>query len=283
MNLLEVRSVTKRFGDFTAVESADLGVGPGEVVGLIGANGAGKTALIRMALGLLRPSRGEVLLFGQPPGISVRKRIGYVPQSLGLYEDLTVRENLQFVARAFGVPPGEELDGFAERDRLVGDLPLGLKRRVAFEAAFIHSPDLLVLDEPTSGVGPLARTHLWDGIRDAAERGSGVLVTTHHMNEAEQCDRVVLMAAGSVVASGSVDELIAGANVVEVRAESWAEAFTALEEAGLSVALTGRRVRIIDAGVEDVRSALDRQGIWAELSVEPATFEEAFVSLTAAA
>ena len=283
MNLLEVRSVSKQFGDVIAVDSADLGVGPGEVVGLIGANGAGKTTVIRMALGLLRPSGGEVLLFGQRPGISVRRRIGYVPQGLGLYEDLTVRENLQFVARAFGFPPGEELDGFAERDRLVGDLPLGVKRRVAFEAAFLHSPELLVLDEPTSGVGPLARTHLWDGIRAAAERGSGVLVTTHHMNEAEQCDRVVLMAAGRVVAAGGVDELVAGASVVEVRAGSWAEAFTALEEAGLSVALTGRRVRILDAGLDVVRSALDRRGIWAELSVEPATFEEVFVSLTTAA
>jgi ABC-type multidrug transport system ATPase subunit len=141
----------------------------------------------------------------------------------------------------------------------------------------------MILDEPTSGVGPLARTYLWDGIRAAAERGSGVLVTTHHMSEAEQCDRVVLMAAGRVIASGTVRELIAGARVVEVRGESWAGIFTALDTAGLPVTSKAGSVRVIAADPESVREVLDRLGIAAELSVQPATFEEAFVSLTTAA
>ena len=282
MTLLDVRRLTKRFGDFTAVDQASLSVSAGEVVGLLGANGAGKTTLIRMALGLLRPSEGEVLMFGEPPSREGRRRLGYVPQGLGLYEDLTVQENLEFVARAFGSAPvrSSELE---ERDRLVGDLSLGVKRRVAFQAAFLHHPDLLILDEPTSGVGPLARTRLWDGIRVAAERGSGVLVTTHHMSEAEQCDRVVLMAAGRVIASGTVKELIAGARVVEVRGEPWATIFTALDMAGLPVTSKAGSVRVIDADPDWVREVLDRLGIDAELSVKPATFEEAFVSLTKAA
>lgn len=282
MNLFEARELTRRFGDVLAVDRASLTVAPGEVVGLVGANGAGKTTLIRMALGLLRPSGGEALLFGQPPGLSTRRRIGYVPQSLGLYEDLTVGENLRFVARAFRVPVPRD-PGSAERDRLVGQLPLGAKRRVAFDAAFLHSPDLMVLDEPTSGVGPLERTRLWDGIRAAAERGCGVLVTTHNMSEAEQCDRVVLMAAGRVLASATAKELIAGHTVVEVQAGSWADVFNALDEAGLWLALRGRRVRVVDADAARVRSILSGRGIPHEISVQAATFEETFVSLTRAA
>ncbi|MGH2819722.1 MAG: ABC transporter ATP-binding protein, partial [Actinomycetota bacterium] len=190
MSLLEAHRVTRSFGDFSAVREVDLSVDAGEIVGLLGANGAGKTTFIRMGLGLLPPSEGEVLLFGDPPGISGRRRIGYVPQGSGLYDDLTVRENLRFVSAAFegGAapdPPGLE----SVRERLVRELSLGMQRRVAFTAAFSHQPDLLVLDEPTSGVGALARARLWESIHAAAEQGAGVLVTTHHMGEAEQCDR----------------------------------------------------------------------------------------------
>jgi ABC-2 type transport system ATP-binding protein/ribosome-dependent ATPase len=278
--MLLAENLTRRFGDFTAVDDANLTVDAGEVVGLIGANGAGKTTLIRMALGLLRPSEGEVLLFGEPPSISTRRRIGYVPQGLGLYEDLTVEENLSFVARSFGVEPNVDLATLGGGNRLVRDLPLGLKRRVAFAAAFVHSPELLVLDEPTSGVGPLARTHLWDGIREAASRGAGVLVTTHHMGEAEQCDRVVVMVAGRVAAAGTMEELAGDSKVVEVQSDSWAEVFNALDDAGFSLALKGRRVRVIDASVEDVQSVLEERGIGAEPSLEAATFEETFVSMS---
>ncbi|MEX2587391.1 MAG: ABC transporter ATP-binding protein [Actinomycetota bacterium] len=280
MNLLELTGLTKRFGDVTALDRAGLTVAAGEVVGLFGANGAGKTTLIKVALGLLWPTSGDVRLLGEAPSRAGRRRIGYVPQGLGLYEDLTVGENLSFVARAFGVSAGRS--GHVERDRLVGDLSLGDRRRVAFDAALLHSPELLVLDEPTSGVGLLGRTQLWDRIRSAAEQGSGVLVTSHHMNEAQECDRVVLMAAGRVIAEGSVAELIAGSKVVEVRAEDWAGVFTALDAGGLTVGLRGRSVRVTDGGSPTVQAVLDSSGLSARISVEPATFEETFVALTKA-
>lgn len=282
MNLLEVNRLDKRFGDVVAVDKASLSVASGEVVGLFGANGAGKTTLIKVALGLLLPSSGEVRLLGQAPSREGRRRIGYVPQGLGLYEDLTVAENLSFVAKAFGVA-GYRGAGFTERDRLVGDLSLGDRRRVAFEAALLHSPELLVLDEPTSGVGLLGRTKLWDSIRSAAEQGSGVLVTTHHMNEADECDRVVLMAAGRVVAEGTAEELVAGSKVVEVLADDWAGVFTALDEQGMTVGLRGRSVRVTDSDAEQVQAVLDDRGLSAEVSIQPATFEETFVALTKAA
>ncbi|HEX8862722.1 MAG TPA: ABC transporter ATP-binding protein, partial [Actinomycetes bacterium] len=153
--LLQARGVTRTFGGLTAVDQVDLQVNAGEVVGLLGANGAGKTTLIRIVLGLLRPTAGEVRLLGEPPSRHSRARLGYVPQSLGLYDDLTVAENLAFTARAFGGHPPERLDDpelEAARGELVAGLPLGLRRRLAFAAALGHQPELLVLDEPTSGV-----------------------------------------------------------------------------------------------------------------------------------
>lgn len=161
---------------------------------------------------------------------------------------------------------------------LVRDLPLGMRRRLAFACAFVHRPELLVLDEPTSGVGPLARAGLWDGIHQAAERGSGVVLTTHSMNEAEQCDRIVVMAAGQVVASGTVEEIVGNNEIVEVRSEAWADVFSVLDDAGLPVALRARTVQVIGEGVEEVRRTLAKRGLEAEVSIVPATLEEAFVS-----
>ena len=159
---------------------------PGEIVGLLGANGAGKTTLIRMLLGLLPASAGEVALFGAEPSRETRRRIGYLPQGLGLYDDLTPAENLEFSAAVFGggrdgdKPPGlpAALRSYGERSSV--SLPLGVQRRVAFAQVLSHRPDLLILDEPTSGVDPLGRARLWDTITDAAAAGAGVLVTTHH-------------------------------------------------------------------------------------------------------
>ena len=174
--LAEARGVTRRFGDFTAVCAADLAVGPGEVVGLLGANGAGKTTLIRLLLGLLRPSSGTIRLFGSPPSIETRRRVGYVPQTLGLYAGLTVAENWAFTAAAFRItaPVPDSIAGW--RHEVVGGLPLGAQRQVAFAVALSHRPELLILDEPTSGVGPLGRVRLWEDIRRAAGQGAGVLV-----------------------------------------------------------------------------------------------------------
>ena len=279
MRLLETHSVRKEFDGVVAIAGVDLTVEAGEVVGLIGANGAGKTTLIRMCLGILAPTSGSVSLFGAPPSRATRRRMGYVPQGSGLYDDLTVGENLDLVARAFGARLDDLGDMDPVRHRLVGELSLGIRRRVAFRAARLHEPQLLVLDEPTSGVGPLGRARLWDEIRAEAQRGAGVLVTTHHMSEAEQCDRVVVLADGHVVADGALDEVVSG-EVVEVRADSWADAFTALDDAGYVVSLVGTAVHVIGASPAEVRAALDRAEVTAAMGIVDATFEEAFVALT---
>ncbi len=279
--LIGIRGLGQRFGRLQALEDVDLDVKPGEVVGLIGANGAGKTTLIRIALGLLRPTTGRVELFGSAPTRESRARVGYMAQGLGLYEDLTVGENLSFITRSFGVadaPPVEsELE--AVRDRLVGELPLGLRRRVAFAATLSHRPDLLVLDEPTSGVGALARARLWELIRSAAEGGAGVLVTTHYMAEASQCDRLVVLLSGRVAARGTADDITGGLVATEVLAEPWDRAFHALRAAGLPVALSGRRIRVPGGDPSAIRAVLIAAGLTAELRESPASFEEAFVLL----
>jgi len=263
------------------VDQVDLQVRPGEVVGLLGANGAGKTTLIRLLLGLLRPSGGEIRLFGEPPSRRTRARIGYVPQGLGLYDDLTVGENLAFSAAAFGEGPGAAaLPGPLLRygDTVVGALPLGVQRTAAFAEALAHRPDLLVLDEPTSGVDPLARARLWETVAGAAAAGAGVLVTTHYMDEAGECDRLVVMAAGRVVARGTAREIAGDARISVVQAESWAAAFGALEAAGLPVALVGRTLRVPGAPPDAVRRALG--DLPAAVASAPATLEERFFELT---
>lgn len=278
--LAEARRLTHRFGDVLAVSEASLTVDPGEVVALVGANGAGKTTLIRLLLGLVRPTSGQAELFGEPPSVETRRRVGYVPQGLGLHPDLTVAENLAFAAAAYGAElPDLDQELREARHRPVGELSLGLQRRVAFAAAAGHRPDLLILDEPTSGVGPLGRAALWDAIHGAADRGVGVLVTTHYMSEAEQCDRVVVLAGGRVVVDGTLDEILAGANAIRVRSDRWESAFDALRAGGFLVGLVGRVLRVVEAEPRAVREALAEAGVRAEVENVPATFEEAFMSM----
>jgi ABC-2 type transport system ATP-binding protein len=281
--LASARGATKRFGELLAVDGVDLRVAAGEVVGLIGANGSGKTTLIRMLLGLLPPTAGQLRLFGEAPSRRTRARLGYLPQSLGLYEDLTVAENLGFATAAYGSgDPGALAGELAEvAGVLVRDLPLGLRRRAAFAIALAHHPDLLVLDEPTSGVDPLQRARLWETIRAGAEGGAGVLVTTHHLSEAEQCDRLVVLASGRVVTEGSLAQVVGDAKAVEVRTPSWEAAFTALDAAGLPVTLVGRSLRVPGADPDRVGRLLADAGVPADTATLPASFEETFVALAA--
>ena len=277
-------AVTRAFGHFVAVDQVDLEVRPGEVVGLLGANGAGKTTLIRLLLGLLRPTGGEIRLFGEPPSRRTRRRIGYVPQGLGLYDDLTPAENFAFSAAVFG--QGSAAAVLPEPLRqygttVVGSLPLGIQRTAAFAQALAHRPDLLVLDEPTSGVDPLARARLWETVAAAAAAGAGVLVTTHYMDEAGECDRLVVMAAGRVVARGTLPEIVGDAQVSVVESDVWAEAFGALEAAGLPAALVGRTLRVPGAAPDAVRRALG--DLSATVTSAPATLEERFFELTLSA
>ncbi|MGO8876070.1 MAG: ABC transporter ATP-binding protein [Acidimicrobiales bacterium] len=281
-SLARTLGVSMRFGSFTAVDSVSLAVDKGEVVGLLGANGAGKTTVIRLLLGLLRPSGGTVRLFEAPPTVGTRRRVGYVPQSLGLYTDLTVAENWHFTSAAFGSPRQGLPAGIeSHADELVGALPLGTQRRVAFAVALAHRPELLVLDEPTSGVGPLGRARLWQDIRQAAEAGAGVLVTTHNMEEAEECDRLLIMVDGVVASAGTVAEVIAGRSVVEVRCDDWDAAFVALDAAGFSVQAHGRTLRVA-ASSQDVTALLAHEGIASRSRSVPANLEEAFVAVVTA-
>ena len=278
--LLRAVAVTKRFGDFVAVDGVTMDVEAGEVVGLLGANGAGKTTLIRMLLGLLAPSEGVTELLGGEPDRERRSRMGYVPQGLGLYRDLTVRENLAFTAQSYGVTAREPSGVLAESaDVLVRDVPLGLQRQVAFVAALEHRPEVLVLDEPTSGVDAVARASLWDTIREQATSGTGVLVTTHYMQEAEQCDRLLLMSGGALVAQGSEADIVGGTTSVAVRTDDWARAFEVLDAAGEPVMLSGRAIRVADADPARLRSVLDAAGVTAELEPVPATIEERMMVL----
>jgi ABC-2 type transport system ATP-binding protein len=277
--LAESAAVWRRFGSHAAVRAVDLAVTAGEVVGLLGANGAGKTTLIRLLLGLLQPSQGSVRLFGAPPSVAGRRRVGYVPQTLGLYDDLTVAENWSFTAAAFGIRAALPASVAAVRNELVGALPLGTQREVAFAVALAHRPELLVLDEPTSGVGPLGRARLWEQIREAADGGAGALVTTHNLEEAQECDRLVVMADGRVVASGTVAGIVGDRTVTEVRSADWARAFAVLDADGYEVQVHGQGVLRVTGQAADVQKTLAASGIEAQARTVGANLEEAFVAL----
>ncbi len=241
---IQVRDLTRRFGDFIAVGRVSFAVHRGEVFGLLGANGAGKTTTFRMLCGLLPASGGKVRVAGvdlRHAAARARARIGYMAQRFSLYANLSARQNLSFFARAYGLTGARAsgrvawaLDTF-ELNELAGvesgTLPLGYKQRLAMAAALLHEPDILFLDEPTSGVDPLARREFWSRINALAEAGVTVLVTTHFMEEAEYCDRLVIMAAGEVLALGTPSEIKAAAAAAGGPEPDMEGAFIALIEA----------------------------------------------------
>ncbi|MDR3506053.1 MAG: ABC transporter ATP-binding protein [Acidocella sp.] len=217
---VQARGLTKRFGEFVAVDALDLDIAKGEVVGFIGPNGAGKSTTIRMLCGLLRPSAGTAIVAGfdvvrQPE--AVRAHIGYMSQKFSLYGDLTVAENLRFFGGIYRVPRAElkermafavTMAGLAGReDALVRTLAGGWKQRLALGCAILHRPPVLFLDEPTSGVEPEARRRFWDLIHSLAADGVTILVSTHYMDEAEYCNRIALIDGGRLIAIGSPGEL----------------------------------------------------------------------------
>lgn len=218
--VIQVHDLQKRFGDFYAVKNISFDVKRGEVFGLLGANGAGKSTTFRMLCGLLPVSAGEVSVAGRDlrrAAAHARNRLGYMAQRFSLYVNLSVLENLNFFARAYGLARVQRqqriawaLDAFElanYSNSSSGDLPLGFKQRLALAAALLHEPDILFLDEPTSGVDPLARREFWQRINALSESGVTVLVTTHFMDEANYCDRLVIMAEGEVLAEGTPAEL----------------------------------------------------------------------------
>jgi ABC-2 type transport system ATP-binding protein len=211
-------NLSKRFGDFTAVDCITFDVEAGEIFGFLGANGAGKSTTIRMLCGILRPSSGQGIVGGidilKSPE-AVKPFIGYMSQKFSLYDGLTIRENLDFFAGIYRVPNHREVvekalerSGLtAMRDKLTGTLPVGWKQQLSLAASVMHEPRILFLDEPTSGVDPMTRRKFWQAIRDMADAGTTVFVTTHYMTEAEYCDRLAIMKAGRVIALGSPNEL----------------------------------------------------------------------------
>jgi ABC-2 type transport system ATP-binding protein/ribosome-dependent ATPase len=280
--LVRAVGLTKVFGAKTVADAVNIHVAAGEIVGLIGANGAGKTTVIRMLLGILEATQGRVLLFGGPPSRQARKRVGYVPQRLGLYRDMTVAENLAFVSAAYkrSVQPVGELAGIS--GQVVSGIGLGRQRQLAFTCALAHSPSLLILDEPTSGVDPIARARLWDTIHTQAEKGAGLLVSTHYMQEAEQCDRLILLDLGRVVAEGTTNEIVGDTTAVRVHTDRWAAAFEALRSAGVAVALAGRQVRAVGAPADQVRQVLAGAGVEGRIEVVAATLEEKMTEIVRA-
>ena len=219
--VIQAQGLTRRFGHFVAADDVTLNVDAAEVFGLLGANGAGKTTTIRMLCGLLPPTAGRMTVGGVDMVRHPRRargRIGYVSQRFALYRDLTVLENLRLEAGLYGLRGArrsdriewgiETLELAGWKDSMAGELPLGYKQRLALAAALLHEPEVLFLDEPTSGVDPLARQRFWELIYDLADLSMGVLVTTHYMDEALFCDRLVLMHAGRIVVDGTPEGLL---------------------------------------------------------------------------
>src|SRR3954467_1858028 len=221
---IDVTGVTKRFGSQTVVNAIDLQVRRGEIYGFLGPNGSGKTTTIRMLCGLLTPDGGTGTCLGydiRREADRIKRQVGYMTQKFGLYEDLTIRENLVFVGRVYGldrvndrVDQALERLGLAERaSQLAGKLSGGWKQRLALAACILHEPKLLLLDEPTAGVDPKARRDFWDQIHTLAHQGLTVLVSTHYMDEAERCHEIVYIAYGQLLARGTVPEVIASAHL----------------------------------------------------------------------
>jgi ABC-2 type transport system ATP-binding protein len=222
--VIDVQKLTKRFGDFTAVNHVSFQVERGEVLGYLGPNGSGKTTTIRMLLGLLLPTEGDALVLGKSirtQAEAIRPQVGYMSQKFALYDELTMRENLDFYAGVYGVPGKERagrvrevvasLDlGGRENDQ-VGDLAGGWRQRLALGCALVHHPKLLFLDEPTSGVDPAARRVFWDLIYGLASQGVTIFVTTHYMDEAEHCNRAGIMFRGNLLALDTPSGLKASA------------------------------------------------------------------------
>ena len=222
---IDVHGLTKRFGRKLAVDHVDIAVPEGQVWGFLGPNGSGKTTTIRMLCGLLHPDAGEGTCLGHDvlrEADSIKREVGYMTQRFSFWEDLSVRENLEFVARLYGISDRKnKVDqtiarlGLDDRQhQLAGELSGGWKHRLAFAACMLHRPRLLLLDEPTAGVDPQARREFWEEIHHLSQDGLTVLVSTHYMDEAERCDRIVYINQGRIVARGTVDDVIGQSGLV---------------------------------------------------------------------
>ncbi|MFQ5925259.1 MAG: ATP-binding cassette domain-containing protein [Dehalococcoidia bacterium] len=292
--------LSKRFGNFIAVDRVSFKVERGEIFGFLGPNGSGKTTTIRMLLGLLRPTRGRAWVLGynatrQP--YAIRHRIGYVSQRFALYEDLTVGQNLEFYGRTYGLSNERlrnrkettlELTGLnGSQNDLAKDLAGGWKRRLALGVAIIHQPELLFLDEPTAGVDPISRHSFWDLLYELAEGGTTIFVTTHYMDEAECCHRLAFIDKGKLVAQGTLQSLkdrMSG-QILEIDCSQPDVAIRGLQEMRLfqEVALYGNLIHVTVQDTEGhrllIEERLRQKGVQIRsMEVVPPSLEDVFIS-----
>jgi ABC-2 type transport system ATP-binding protein len=295
---IQAERLTRRFGDFTAVDHVSFSVEEGEIVGCLGPNGSGKTTTIRMLLGLLAPTEGHASVLGYDCARQteeIRARVGYMSQKFALYLELTARENLEFYAGIYGVNDRgrigevlEQLDLAQFNAQPAGELSTGWRQRLALATAIIHRPRLLFLDEPTSGVDPIARRAFWDVIYDLAVQGVTIFVTTHYMDEAEYCGRVGIMQAGRLLAMDSTSSLKSEAlpgRMIEVQARPLIAGLEALEMApGVVLArLAGDQIHALvkpGFGPQEISAVLKGMGVEVG-QVQPveATLEDVFLAL----
>ncbi len=298
---VKCENLEKRFSNFTAVDGVSLEVHYGEILGLLGANGAGKTTTIKMLCGLATPSSGKVELQGEKKDLRsphVRQGIGYMSQKFSLYDNLTVRENLAFYAGVYGIPlklRQRQIDWVIEacdlkdfQKSIVGTLPLGWKQRIAFGAAVMHDPKIIFLDEPTSGVDPLARRQMWTLIREFADSGAAILVTTHYLDEAEFCSQLAFMSGGKIVTQGSPTEIKQQheRELFKVETDDLREAFQLLTEQldHWRVAICGNEIHVLlddgEGEVDRLRSILrDGNCEPREIKAIDLSLEDAFIDV----
>jgi ABC-2 type transport system ATP-binding protein len=296
---VEVFNLTKRFGDFTAVNDITFQVKRGEVFGFLGPNGAGKSTTIRMLCGIISPTSGSGTVSGYQLGQEsdkIKSVIGYMSQKFSLYEDLTVWENLDFYSGVYPIPRDNRIDRIEEalilanlndrRDDLTGTLPAGLRQRLALVCSLMHQPRILFLDEPTAGVDPLTRKNFWEIIYNLSESGVTVFVTTHYMDEAEHCDRIALIDAGELIEIDAPEQFKARSNkLIEIECADWFKAFEILRENENVVgesALFGKKIHIVpragsEVKIEKLLSAGDCR-LLSRREVTP-SLEDVFVSL----
>jgi ABC-2 type transport system ATP-binding protein len=298
---ISARGLTKQFGKLVAVDRVDLTVPRSHVYGFLGPNGSGKSTTIRMLCGLLTPTAGQIEVLGlsiPQQAEALRRRIGYMTQKFSLFEDLSVRENLEFLAAAHDVPKArtrqrvDELIAqydFADRPgQLAGTMSGGQKQRLALAGAVIHGPELLFLDEPTSAVDPESRRNFWEKLFELADDGVTILVSTHLMDEAERCHRLVILDRGRLVADGTPVELtgaLAG-RIVEIVTPQARNAQRALsgQPGVLSVAQIGSDLRVLtqpgEAALANLRRLLDDAGLPGKVAVVAPNLEDVFVEAT---
>ncbi len=299
---ISVRGLTKKFGSFTAVAGIDFDVPRGQIFGFLGPNGSGKTTTIRMLTGTIAPHSGAALLLGEDVIAHperVQRRIGYMSQRFSLFQDMTVAENLKFYAGVYDLPPAKfaaarqyvltMADLVGRDDELTGNLSVGLRQRLALGAATIHEPELLFLDEPTSGVDPVARRQFWDLLYDLASRGVTLFVTTHYMDEASHCNRLAFIYRGRLIVVGSPQEIRSGyltQRIYDVSARDsdlvlqWLQQEEGITEAYLSGASLHAVVELpADAGARDLSRRLRLAGFDAIVTAVDPTIEDVFVNL----